>query len=77
MRTEAPHSEFPNPGTSAKLGMGKLDIRRPLSDNQWEGWIWAVNVTGIIINTEGNSADRKSQEQNTRDVHIGTTLEGE
>jgi hypothetical protein len=37
----------------------------------------AVNVTGIIVNTEGNSADRKSQERNTMDFHIGTNLEGE
>jgi hypothetical protein len=39
----------------------------PLSDIQGVGRVWAVNVTGIIFNTEGNSADRKSQERNTMD----------
>ena len=34
-------------------------------------------MTGIIFNTERNSADRKSQERNTMDFHIGTNLEGE
>jgi len=41
------------------------------------GQIWGVNLTGIIFNTEGNSADRKSQERNPLDFHIGTNLKGE
>ena len=41
------------------------------------GQIWEVNLTGIIFNTEGNSADRKRQERNTLDFPIGTNLEGE
>jgi len=28
------------------------------------GRVWAVSLNGIIFNTEGNSADRKSQERN-------------
>jgi len=36
-----------------------------------------VRLNGIIFNTEGNSADRKSQERNTMDFPIGTSLEGE
>ena len=35
------------------------------------------NMDGIIFNTQGNSANRKSQERNTMDFHIGTNLEGE
>jgi hypothetical protein len=48
-----------------------------LSDIWGKGRIWGVNSTGIVFNTEGNSADRKSQERNTMDFHIGTTREGE
>ena len=36
-----------------------------------------VRLNGIIFNTEGNSADRKRQERNPLDFHIGTHLEGE
>jgi len=42
-----------------------------------EGRGWGVKMTGIIFNTEGNSAARKSQERSTRDFPSGTTLEGE
>ena len=54
--------------------MKELFHTGPLSDIDGEEWVWAVNVTGIVFNTEGNSADRKSQERNTRDFHIGTNL---
>jgi hypothetical protein len=34
-------------------------------------------VDGIIVKTEGNSADRKSQERNSMVFHIGTNFEGD
>jgi hypothetical protein len=57
--------------------MSQLHIRRPYRTLQSRGRVWGVNLTGIIFNTEGNSADRKSQERNTLDFPIGTHLAGE
>ena len=57
--------------------MKELFHTGPLSDIDGEEWVWAVNVTGIVFNTEGNSADRKRQERNPLDFHIGTHLAGE
>ena len=41
-----------------------------------QGRVCPVSLNGIIFNTEGNSADRKRQERNPLDFHIGTNLEG-
>ena len=49
----------------------------PVSDVVGTGRACPVSLTGIIFNTEGNSADRKRQERNPLDFPIGTNLKGE